>query len=154
MLNMIIRKRRHRIITMIIIRLIAYLHTLYARLFRCLRKILGKELALFIEIVARSLPYISKLYKYDRGLGIGTYNVNKHIQWTLPLLNEFSGIMLLPLLLGFFVIAKVAFERFLAPGAINGVCDRRKCADGFVFAGVSEELPPNFSTVPIRYIYG
>lgn len=40
----------------------------------------------------------------------------------------------------FLVFAEVARERFLAPGAVDGVCDGRKGRDGFVFAGVTEVL--------------
>lgn len=58
--------------------------------------------------------------------------------------------MLLPFFLRSGVLAKVALERLLAPGAIDGVCDRRKGADGFVFAGVAEELPSLLTTAFIH----
>lgn len=59
--------------------------------------------------------------------------------------------MLLPFLL--IVFPKVASECLLAPGAINRVRNRRKCADGFVFAGVTEELPPSFPLAPFHQIH-
>jgi hypothetical protein len=40
----------------------------------------------------------------------------------------------------FLVFAEVAGERLLAPGTVDGVRDGRKGRDGFVFAGVTEEL--------------
>lgn len=46
--------------------------------------------------------------------------------------------MLFPFFLG--VGAEVARKGLLAPGAVDGVADGRKCADGLVFAGVTEEL--------------
>ena len=46
--------------------------------------------------------------------------------------------MLLPLLL--LVLAEVAVEGLLAPGAVDGVGNRGKGRDGLVFAGVAEEL--------------
>lgn len=42
--------------------------------------------------------------------------------------------------LGLVFVAEVASERFLAPGAIARVGDGREGGDGFVFAGVFEEL--------------
>lgn len=36
--------------------------------------------------------------------------------------------------------AEVACEGLLAPGAIGGIGDGRECGDGFVFAGIFEEL--------------
>jgi hypothetical protein len=45
--------------------------------------------------------------------------------------------VLLPL---FLVLAEVALESLLAPGAVDGVADRGKGRDGSVLAGVAEEL--------------
>lgn len=55
MLDMVIRKRRHRIIAMIIVRLIPDIHTLHARLLGGLFKVLREQLALFVEVVTGSL---------------------------------------------------------------------------------------------------
>lgn len=61
MLNMLIRKTRHRIITMIVVWLVADIHALHTRLFGRLCEVLGEELALFVEVVAGSLyQHISK----------------------------------------------------------------------------------------------
>lgn len=46
--------------------------------------------------------------------------------------------MLLPLIL--LVIAEVALERLLAPGAVDRVRDGCECRDGLVLAWVAEEL--------------
>lgn len=46
--------------------------------------------------------------------------------------------MLLPL--GLLVVAKVPVERLLAPRAVNRVRDGSERGDGFVFAGVAQEL--------------
>jgi hypothetical protein len=46
--------------------------------------------------------------------------------------------VLLPLVL--LVVAKVALEGLLAPGAVCGVCDRREGRDGLVFTRVAKEL--------------
>ena len=46
--------------------------------------------------------------------------------------------MFLPLVL--LVIAEVALERLLAPGAVRRVRDRREGRDGLVLAWVTEEL--------------
>lgn len=67
------------------------------------------------------------------------YHVNENIQLrTVPFLDQLGGVVLLPLLL--LVFAKVALERLLAPGAVDRVGDWGECRDGFVFAGVAEEL--------------
>lgn len=42
--------------------------------------------------------------------------------------------------LGFLFVAKVASERFLTPGTIARVGDGGEGGDGFVFAGIFEEL--------------
>lgn len=46
--------------------------------------------------------------------------------------------MLLPL--GLLVVAKVPVERLLAPRAVNRVRDGSERGDGFIFAGVAQEL--------------
>lgn len=55
MVHMIIRKARHRIVTVIVIRLVSHLDALHAALGRGLFEVLGEELALFVEVVAGSL---------------------------------------------------------------------------------------------------
>lgn len=68
-----------------------------------------------------------------------THHINQNIQWTpTPLLNQLSSIVLLPLIL--LVVAKVALECLLAPGAVRRVRDRRERRDGLVLAWVTEEL--------------
>ena len=68
-----------------------------------------------------------------------TYHIDKNIQrLPLPLLHQLRRVMLCPL--GLVVLAKVAPECFLAPGAIARVGDGGKGGDGFVFARVLEEL--------------
>jgi hypothetical protein len=69
---------------------------------------------------------------------IDTYNVDEHIQRTLPLLDELCGIVLCPLF--FLVFTKVAREGLLAPVAVAGVGDGCECGDGLVLAGVLQEL--------------
>jgi hypothetical protein len=68
-----------------------------------------------------------------------THHINQDIQRTpTPLLNQFSSIMLLPLIL--LIIAEVTLERLLAPGAVRRVRDRRERRDGLVLARVAKEL--------------
>ena len=67
-----------------------------------------------------------------------TYHVDENVQRALPLLDELSRIVLLPLLL--LVLAKVSLECSLTPWAVDGVGDGRKGGDGLVLAGVLEEL--------------
>jgi hypothetical protein len=55
MLNMLISKRSHEVITMIIIRLIPHIYPLHTCLLSSLFQIFGKELALFIEVVSSTL---------------------------------------------------------------------------------------------------
>jgi hypothetical protein len=69
---------------------------------------------------------------------IDTYNVDEHIQRTLPLLDELCGIVLCPLLL--LIFAKVTREGFLAPVAVAGIGDGCECGDGLVLARVLQEL--------------
>lgn len=68
-----------------------------------------------------------------------THHINQDIQRTpTPLLNQLGSIVLLPLIL--LIIAEVALERLLAPGAVRRVRDRREGRDGLVLAWVTEEL--------------
>jgi hypothetical protein len=68
-----------------------------------------------------------------------THHINQDIQRTpTPLLNQFSSIVLLPLIL--LIIAEVTLERLLAPGAVRRVRDRCERRDGLVLARVAEEL--------------
>jgi len=55
MINMIIRKRSHGIITVIVVRLVPHIHALNASLGDGLLEVLGEQLALFVEVVAGSL---------------------------------------------------------------------------------------------------
>lgn len=59
MLNMVIRKRSHRIITVIVIRLVPHIHALNASLRHSLFEVLGEKLALFVEVVAGSLRLLA-----------------------------------------------------------------------------------------------
>lgn len=72
------------------------------------------------------------------GHRLDTYNVDEHVQRTLPLLDELCGIVLCPLLL--LVFTEVAGEGFLTPVAVAGVGDGSECGDGLVLAGVLQEL--------------
>lgn len=69
MLNMVIRKRSHRIITVIVIRLVSHIHTLNASLGDGLFEVLGEQLALLVEVVTSSLgslaPIITAGLEYD-----------------------------------------------------------------------------------------
>ena len=69
MLNMIIRKRSHRIITVIVIRLVPHIHALNASLGDGLFKVLREQLALFVEVIAGSLPSLTcfSFYRGERG---------------------------------------------------------------------------------------
>lgn len=68
-----------------------------------------------------------------------THHINQNIQRApTPLLNQLSSIVLLPLIL--LIIAEVALECLLAPGAVRWVRDRRERRDGLVLAWVTEEL--------------
>lgn len=55
MLDMIIRKRGHGVIAMIIIWLVADIHTFHASLLRGAGEVFREQLSLFVEIVARPL---------------------------------------------------------------------------------------------------
>ena len=86
---MIIRKRRHREIAVIIPILPSHIH--FALPLGRFDKVLGQELALFVEIVARTLfhPQPERLAKsphscaHARGVGGKrvTYHVDEDIQW-------------------------------------------------------------------------
>ena len=72
-------------------------------------------------------------------MGSKTYDIDEDIQRVAgPLLHQLRRVVLHPLCL--FVLAKVAAECLLAPGAIARVRDWRIRGDGSVFAGVLEEL--------------
>lgn len=71
--------------------------------------------------------------------GSGTYHVDQDIEvLAAPLLQQLGSVMLLPLFL--LVVAKVALEGLLAPGAVDRVADGCKGRDGLVLARVTEEL--------------
>lgn len=151
MLDMIICKGSHREIGMIIVRLVAHMHTGKTSIAGSSYKVFGEELALLVEVVAGSLVSISIRHKIILRQAKGrrtrwskTYNINQNIQWpTRPLLNQLRSIVLLPLLLRF--IPEVAFERLLAPGRVDGIGDGCKRRDGLVFAGVTEVLSQSIS---------
>ena len=136
---MIIRKACHGIVTVVVIRLVSHLDALHAAVGRSLFKVFGEKLALFVEVVAGALfrqhMYILRLGGPEKK----TYNINQRIQRTRPFLDEFRGIVLAPL--GLVVVTKVPIKCLLAPGAVTRVRDGGECADGLVFAGVTEELP-------------
>ena len=68
-----------------------------------------------------------------------TYDVDENIQrFPGPLLDQLRRVVLRPLCL--FVLAEVAAECLLAPGAIARVGDWGEGGDGSVFAGILEEL--------------
>ena len=68
-----------------------------------------------------------------------TYDVDENIQRVPgPFLHQLRRVVLRPLCLC--VLAEVAAECFLAPGAIARVGDWRVRGDGSVFAGILEEL--------------
>jgi hypothetical protein len=120
MLHVIVRERRHREVTVVVVRLEPNIQFLVHARFLCGRcKVLREQLFLRVEVVAGA-------------------HIDQEIQRSLPFLNELRRVMLLPLLL--VVLAKVPLECLLAPGAVDGVCDGRECGDGLVFPGVFEEL--------------
>jgi hypothetical protein len=63
MLDMIICKGSHREIGMIIVRLVAHMHTGKASIAGSSFKVFGEELALFVKVVAGSLVSISIRHK-------------------------------------------------------------------------------------------
>lgn len=68
-----------------------------------------------------------------------TYHIDQDVKvLAAPLLEQLGSIVRFPLLL--LVLAEVAAECLLAPGAVDGVADGRKGRDGLVLAGVTEEL--------------
>lgn len=133
MLNMVIRKRSHSIVTVVVVRLVADLDALDASLLSGLLKRLGKQLSLLVEVVAGTLLQWASISSPTHGQDIlvdrrkqeeKTYHINKHIQRTLPPLQKFRGIMLLPLVQ--VLLTKVSAERLLSPGGISRVRDRCK----------------------------
>jgi hypothetical protein len=139
-LDMVIRERRHGVVTMIVIRLVADIDALDASLLGSLLKVFREKLALLVEVIAGTLRIrsVSLESQTRRKICKETDHVNENIQPPLPLLHQLGGIVLRPF--RFLVFAEVAGERLLAPGAVDGVRDGRKGRDGFVFAGVTEEL--------------
>ena len=94
---------------------------------------------------------VSSIVKAGRGeyLCEITYHINKNIQWTTrPLLQQFSGIVLLPLCL---VIAKVPIKRLLAPETVDRVGDRRESGDGLVLSWVAEELFGHYQQALLKH---
>lgn len=70
-----------------------------------------------------------------------TYHVNQNFKIALVTrvpLQQLCSIVLLPLLL--LVLAEVALEGLLAPGAVDGVRNWRECRDRLVFARVAKVL--------------
>ncbi len=66
---------------------------------------------------------------------MGTYDIDQYIQRiTLPILNEFRGIMFRPL--GLIVFAEIAAKGLFAPVAVAGVGDGGEGGDGFVYSGI------------------
>jgi hypothetical protein len=59
MLDMVIRKARHRVVAMVVVRLVAHPHALHARVPGRRLEVLGEELALFVEVVAGALYTVS-----------------------------------------------------------------------------------------------
>lgn len=55
MLDMVVCERRHRVIAMVVIRLVPDIDALHAGLLGCLFEVLGEELALLVEVVTGSL---------------------------------------------------------------------------------------------------
>ena len=87
-------------------------------------------------------PSLRNRFANWRGENTGaseTYDVDENIQRLPgPLLHQLRRVVLRPLCL--FVLAEIAAECFLAPGAIARVGDWGVRGDGSVFAGVLEEL--------------
>lgn len=75
MLNMIIRKRRHSIVTVIIIRLVPYIHARDSGFFGSFFEVFRQELALFVEVISGALINVSMLY-HRGGQARRTYNIN------------------------------------------------------------------------------
>lgn len=67
-----------------------------------------------------------------------TYDVDEHIQRTLPLLNKLGSVVLCPLLL--LVLAEISRKGFLAPVAVAGIGNWSEGGDRLVLARVLEEL--------------
>lgn len=72
MLDMVVGERRHRVIAMIVIRLVPNIDTLYASVLGGLFEVLGEELALFVEVVAGSLDSVLATISYTISWGKGT----------------------------------------------------------------------------------
>lgn len=59
MVDMVIRKSRHSVVTVIVVGLVADLDALDARLRGGLFEVFGEELALFVEVVAGTLFFVN-----------------------------------------------------------------------------------------------
>lgn len=80
MVHMIIRKRGHGKVTVIVIRLVSHLDTLHATVGRGLFKVLGEQLALLVEVVAGSLFLSASVFHFlpdGKGGKRGTKNKKK-----------------------------------------------------------------------------
>ena len=138
-LDVVIRKGRHGIVGVVIVRLVADIQALDACIPGRSLKVLGQELTLLVEVVASALEIVIRDHFDPKAKRYLTYDINQNVQGTSgPLLNQLSGIVLLPLVL--LVITEVALEGLLSPRAVRGVCDRRKGRDGLVLARVAKEL--------------
>lgn len=153
MIHMLIGKRCHSVIAMVVVGLVADLNALHVVLGCRLFEVLGEKLPLLVEVVAGSLVIINICpvciciqdsvciweWLWTEGEE-KTYNINQYIQRARPLLEEFCGIVLFPF--GLLVLPEVSAERLLAPRAVDRVRNGCECRDGLVFAGVTEELHP------------
>lgn len=92
---------------------------LHTHLFCSSFKDLWQQLSIFIEVVSRT-------------------NINQGLKWTLPLLQQFCGVVFGPF--GLVLGAKVTREGLLTPGAVTWICNRSQGRNGFVFPRVFEEL--------------
>ena len=66
MLHMLIRERRHKVIAMIVLGLVADAHAFDAGLLGGFFEVFGEELALFVEVVAGSLTKSSVLLERNK----------------------------------------------------------------------------------------
>lgn len=135
--DVLIGKGGHEVIAVVIVWLEAKVDALVVASCLCsYDKVLGKKLFLLVEVVSGALNAFSK--ESSPSNIWCTYHIDEDFQWPLPFLNQFSGIMLFPLLL--LILTKVSIESFLTPRAVDGIGDRRKGRDRLVFARVLEEL--------------
>ncbi len=98
-------------------------------------EVFGEQLFLLVEIIRRSLGTVSTAQKVGFGEkkgggGFSTDHVDQHLQVALlPSFDQLGGVVVLPRSA---VLAQVAGERLLAPGAVAGVGDGREGADAAV----------------------